>query len=153
MNTMTTMAASSLQQDDIPLGAHLVTPRRGYTHHGIYVGAGEVVHYMGLSSALRRGPVAKVTLAQFASGHPVSIEPEAMVPYAPIEVAARAQSRLGEDRYSLLSNNCEHFCSWCAHGVARSSQVDRLLRWPKRIARALLSALQPPAESALAQTV
>jgi hypothetical protein len=152
MNTMTTMAASSLQQDDIPLGAHLVTPRRGYMHHGIYVGGGEVVHYMGLSTTPRRGPVAKVTLARFASGHAVSIEREATASYTPLEIVARAQSRLGEDRYSVLSNNCEHLCSWCAHGVARSSQVDRLLAWPKRMARALLSALQSPAEAALAQT-
>jgi Lecithin retinol acyltransferase len=26
------------------------------------------------------------------------------------EVMRRARSRLGEDRYRLLSNNCEHFC-------------------------------------------
>ena len=145
------MAASSLQEADIPLGSHLVTARRGYTHHGIYVGGGEVAHYMGLSSNLRRGPVVKVTLAQFASGHAVSIECEATASYTPIEIVARAQSRLGEDRYSVLSNNCEHFCSWCVHGVARSSQVDRLLGWPKRMARALLSALQAPAEAAFAQ--
>ena len=31
-----------------PLGSHLVTPRRGYLHHGIYVGARKVVHYSGL---------------------------------------------------------------------------------------------------------
>ena len=150
MNTMTTMA-SFLQQADIPLGSHLVTPRRGYTHHGIYVGGGEVVHYMGLSRSLRRGPVAKVSLEQFASGHAISIEPEATASYTPIQIAARAQSRLGEDCYRVLSNNCEHFCSWCAHGVARSSQVDRLLGWPTRMARALLSALQAPAAAALPQ--
>jgi hypothetical protein len=32
-----------------PLGSHLVTPRRGYLHHGIYVGARKVVHYSGLA--------------------------------------------------------------------------------------------------------
>ena len=150
MNTMTSMAASSLHQADIPLGAHLVTPRRGYTHHGIYVGGEEVVHYMGLSSTLRRGPVAKVTLEQFASGHVVSIEPEAGAAYTALEIVARAQSRLGEDRYSVLSNNCEHFCAWCAHGVARSSQVDRLLAWPRRMAKAVRSVFVSP-QWALAQ--
>jgi hypothetical protein len=124
MNTTTSIAASSLHQADIQLGAHLVTLRRGYTHHGIYVGDGQVVHYMGLSSALRRGPVAKVTLEQFASGRVVSIEPEPAAAYTPIEIVKRAQSRLGEDRYSLLHNNCEHLCAWCTHGVARAA-----LRW------------------------
>lgn len=148
---MNRTALGCLQQGDIPLGAHLVTPRRGYTHHGIYVGRGEVVHYMGLSSGFRRGPVAKVTLEQFASGHAVSIELEATAAYAPIEITERAQSRLAEDRYSVLSNNCEHFCSWCAHGVARSGQVERFLGWPRRMAQAFLSALHVPTGSMLAQ--
>jgi hypothetical protein len=32
--------------------------------------------------------------------------------------------RLGEDRYSVLTNNCEHFCEWCVRGEHRSYQVD-----------------------------
>lgn len=32
-----------------PLGAHVVTPRRWYTHHAIYVGRGRVVQYRGWS--------------------------------------------------------------------------------------------------------
>lgn len=110
-----------------PLGAHIVTPRHGYTHHGIYVGAGQVVHYQGLSSSLRRGPVAKVSLAEFTHGHPVRVHREADVAYSDIEVVARACSRLGEDAYDVLRNNCEHFCSWCLVGAARSPQVERLL--------------------------
>ena len=110
-----------------PLCAHIVTPRRWYTHHGIYVGAGQVVHYEGLSSSLRRGRVAKVSLAEFAHGHPVRMHDEADVAYCGIEVVARACSRLGEDAYDVLRNNCEHLCSWCLVGVARSPQVERLL--------------------------
>ena len=144
MNTKTSIAANALHEAEIPVGAHLVTPRRGYTHHGIHVGKGEVVHYMGLSSALRRGPIAKVTLAQFAAGHPVSIQPEACAAYSPAEIAARACARLGEDRYSVLANNCEHFCSWCAHGVNRSPQVERIVALPRRIARAALQGLAAP---------
>lgn len=132
------------QDVHFPLGAHLVTPRRGYTHHGIYVGGGQVVHYMGLSSGWHRGPVSQVTLAQFASGRAISIQPEPAAAHTPLDIAARARSRLGEDRYSLLRNNCEHFCAWCAHGVARSSQVDRFLGWPSRFAQAARSLLLAP---------
>ena len=32
-----------------PMGAHVVTQRRAYTHHGIYVGSGKVIHYAGLA--------------------------------------------------------------------------------------------------------
>ena len=31
--------------EEPPLGAHLVTPRFAYSHHGVYVGGGAVVHY------------------------------------------------------------------------------------------------------------
>jgi Lecithin retinol acyltransferase len=43
------------------------------------------------------------------------------------EIARRARSRLGENRYHILTNNCEHFCEWCVRGEHRSYQVDALL--------------------------
>jgi hypothetical protein len=43
------------------------------------------------------------------------------------EVIARARSRVGEDCYRLLTNNCEHFCEWCLRGEHRSYQVEALL--------------------------
>ena len=111
-------------------GAHLVTPRRGYTHHGIYVGGGRVVHYAGWSRAvLSCRPVEEVSLAQFADGHGVAALPAASRRFAPAEVVARARSRLGEDRYRIASNNCEHFCHWCLSGEPRSAQVERLVDW------------------------
>jgi NAD(P)-dependent dehydrogenase (short-subunit alcohol dehydrogenase family) len=51
-----------------PLGSHLVTPRRGYLHRGIYVGARKVVYYSGFAHGLRRGPVEEVPFAHFARG-------------------------------------------------------------------------------------
>jgi Lecithin retinol acyltransferase len=56
-----------------PLGAHIVTEHRGYTRHGIYVGAGKVVHYAGLSRGLQRGPVEEISLSRFACGHRVRV--------------------------------------------------------------------------------
>jgi hypothetical protein len=46
-----------------PWGAHIVSLRRGYTHHGIYVGNERVVQYGGLTRGLRRGPVEEVLLS------------------------------------------------------------------------------------------
>jgi hypothetical protein len=134
--TNATTESTAARDVHFPLGAHIVTPRRWYTHHGIYVGAGQVVHYQGLSSSLRRGPVAKVSLAEFAHGHPVRVHGKADVAYSGIEVAARACSRLGEDAYDVLRNNCEHFCSWCLIGAARSPQVERLLSSSRAVALA-----------------
>ncbi len=55
--------------------------------------------------------------------------------YSPKETVERALSRVGENKYNLLLNNCEHFAIWCKTGVSESYQVKRaigvLLGWPK----------------------
>ena len=107
------------------LGAHLVTSRRGYTHHGIYVGRGMVVHYSGLSRLLRSGPVEEVNMRQFSMGRPIQIVRDREPAYSPQEVVLRARSRLGENRYNVLKNNCEHFCNWCISDRSCSIQVER----------------------------
>jgi|SRR5579871_2419079 len=109
------------------LGAHLTTSRHGYTHHGVYVGAGQVVHYSGLSNFWQCGPVEEVSLAAFAKGRTVQVVRHTTPRYSPEAVVRRARSRLGEDDYRLLTNNCEHFCNWCLSGVSRSVQVERRL--------------------------
>jgi hypothetical protein len=126
-----------------PLGAHLVTPRLGFTHHGIYVGGGKVVHYGVLVFALHGGPVEEVSLARFSQKHAVWIRFDLAVAFAPEEVIRRARSRIGEYRYRLLSNNCEHFCEWCLHDEHRSYQVDRLILFPQRLARLVSEAIAP----------
>jgi hypothetical protein len=110
-----------------PLGAHVVTPRRGYTHHGIYVGRSRVVQYAGLSHGLRRGPVEEVSLPEFAQGCSIWVRMEESGWFDRNEVVRRARLRLGENRYRVLTNNCEHFCEWCVRGEHRSYQVDDLI--------------------------
>ncbi len=120
-----------------PIGAHLVTPRRGFSHHGIYAGEGRVVHYAGLSRRRRRGPVEEVTLAGFAQGHGVYVKPCERPCFARQEVVRRAYSRLGEDQYRIFTNNCEHFCQWCLRGESRSEQIERW--WPRSVMCSALS--------------
>jgi hypothetical protein len=108
-------------------GAHLVSPRRGYTHHGIYVGDRRVVQYGGLAQWLRRRPVEEVSLEQFANGRALWIRYARAARFDADEVVRRARSRIGEGRYRLLTNNCEHFCEWCLRGEHRSYQVDEWL--------------------------
>jgi len=114
-----------------PLGSHLVTPRRGYLHHGIYVGARKVVHYSGFAHGLRRGPVEEVPVAHFALGQRVWVRSDAPSDFDVREIISRARSRVGEARYRLLTNNCEHFCEWCLRGTARSFQVEAWLARPR----------------------
>ncbi|CAG9166055.1 hypothetical protein LMG23992_00676 [Cupriavidus laharis] len=127
--------------ETLALGAHLATHRLGYVHHGIYAGNGEVIHYVGFKGFLRCGPVEKTSLAGFADGHGLCIETGAAARYFGAEVVRRAASRLGEDDYRLLTNNCEHFCTWCLSGESRSRQVEALLSRPWRAAQAIISIL------------
>ena len=123
---------------ELALGAHVVVPRRGYLHHGIYVGAGKVVHYAGLAHGLRRGCVEETSLQSFAGGRTVRVDVGAPAHFDPAQIIDRARSRLGEDGYRLLTNNCEHFCEWCLRGTHRSYQVEALLRLPGYALRTLV---------------
>jgi hypothetical protein len=109
--------------EEPPLAAHLVTRRALYSHHGIYVGSGRVIHYGGLARGFRSGPVEEVSLAQFADGRGIRVRHDPPC-FDHREVVARARSRLGEHGYRILTNNCEHFCSWALHGESRSTQID-----------------------------
>jgi Lecithin retinol acyltransferase len=121
-----------------PLGAHLATSRCGYSHHGVYVGRGWMVHYSGLSGFWQCGSVEEVPLSRFANSHPVRIVHHVQSPYSPEEIVRRARSRVGENDYRLLTNNCEHFCNWCVSGVNIRSQVARPLRLTFRVLGALI---------------
>jgi hypothetical protein len=132
MEDQRTLAVIRLEQltpqgQEPALGSHLVTRRRGYLHHGIYVGDGRVVHYSGLASGLHRGPVEEVPMERFTRGQSVWVKFHATSNFDAQEVIERARSRVGEDGYRLLTNNCEHFCEWCLRGEHRSYQVDALL--------------------------
>ena len=108
-------------------GSHVISPRRGYVHHGIYIGDGKVVHYAGLARGRFRGRVEEVSLAEFADGRSVWTRSSDLPAFVPRDVIWRARSRVGENRYRILRNNCEHFCEWCLRGESRSYQVERFL--------------------------
>lgn len=111
--------------EEIPVGAHLVSPRGVYTHHGIYIGNGSVIHYSGFCDERAAGPIEITDLQRFSSGNGFEARTY-KDSFAPKVIVARAKSRLGEQKYSLFSNNCEHFCHWCITGDHRSPQVDRV---------------------------
>jgi hypothetical protein len=118
------------------LASHLVTPRSLYTHHGIYVGNGRVIHYAGFAFGLWRGPVEDVSLERFAHGRRIRVRRE-LRRFDRREVVERARSRLGERRYRILTNNCEHFCCWALRDECRSSQVERLRAIPRTLCLAI----------------
>ena len=88
-------------------------------HHGIDLGDGTVAHYLEGREILRSPRL------EFSRGQPITAVPYAPADCSPAGVTLRrAMGRLGEQRYNLLFNNCEHFAHWCKTGRHRSSQVE-----------------------------
>ena len=123
------------------LGAHLVTPWFGFAHHGIYVGTGRVIQYGALMFNLIRKPVEEVSMAKFANGRAVFVVQHRECCLDAQEVVHRARSRLGERRYRLFTNNCEHFAEWCLHDVGRSFQAETALAYPRQVGERIEAAI------------
>jgi hypothetical protein len=131
-----------LRYNECPdIGAHLITPWLGFAHHGIYVGHGKVIHYGALVYDLIRRPVEEVTLQQFGGGRPVFVVQHEALAFSVEEILHRARSRIGENRYRLMSNNCEHFVEWCLYDVHRSFQVERALEFPRMMGERIQNAV------------
>jgi hypothetical protein len=90
-----------------------------YKHYGIDCGDGTVIHYRKPSEIIEQ-----TSIETFSKGNRVYIEPSLEgFCFVPSVVIDRAKSRLGENRYNLLFNNCEHFVNWCKTGISDSKQV------------------------------
>lgn len=91
-----------------------------YEHHGIDCGDGSVIHYRKPSETIER-----TSMEIFARGNRVYRRdyPDRFC-YLPEVVVERAASRLGERKYNLLFNNCEHFATWSKTGKSESQQIQ-----------------------------
>jgi hypothetical protein len=122
-------------------GMHLTTPRVGFRHHGLYAGDGKVLHYAGLHRYCWRRPVEEVSLAQFTRNRGYLVVADNAALFAGAAAVERARSRLGEDRYRLWTNNCEHFVTWCLDGTPRSAQVEAWRKPVRAVGAALRAAV------------
>ncbi len=94
-----------------PLGAHLIVKHLGYSHHGIYAGRGRVIHYSGLAHFIKKIHVRSYDAPRYRGK----------------VVVRRMRSRMHENHYHLIINNCEHLCSWAITGIESSTQVERMM--------------------------
>lgn len=101
-----------------------------FQHHGIDMGDGTVIHLAPQSGAriALRDPsaefaVRRVSMDDFCRG--AQLEKVMHKNARPAhEIAATAESMLGNTGYSLLEGNCEHFATLCAIGVGKSQQIE-----------------------------
>ena len=106
-------------------GQHLFIKKAAgsYTHHGLGLGNGRVIHYSGLANDLSTvGVVEEIELEAFAQNNEILIKPHLDPAFNSEEAILRACLRLGEAQYHVLHNNCEHFVEWCISGKHFSNQ-------------------------------
>ena len=109
-------------------GQHLVIKKAAgsYTHHGLGLGDGRVIHYSGLADDLTSvGNIEEVSLEEFAKGKDIIVRSHQDRIFTVNEAILRARLRLGESQYHVLHNNCEHLVQWCINGKHFSQQSRR----------------------------
>ncbi|XP_070578385.1 phospholipase A and acyltransferase 2-like [Ptychodera flava] len=124
--------------------------RGWYSHWGVYVGDGQVVHLTGENDGIgddignpqhvfsvwgKQFNKAKVKCENFWNivydcKAIINNDKDGSQSAASVEeIVERAFSSLGEIGYNVLWNNCEHFAKWCRYGKKESSQVNGFLTY------------------------
>ncbi|MEG0353469.1 MAG: lecithin retinol acyltransferase family protein [Cellulosilyticaceae bacterium] len=123
-----------------------------YEHYGLYVGNNKIVHYCRFNKSdessitetdfeffLKDSNLyfifdCKTAYKKIRSLHPRNLiirnefrGKNKLYLYSPTETIERAYSRIGETKYNLALNNCEHFAIWCKTGLSKSYQVQRFI--------------------------
>ena len=112
-------------------------------HYGIFVDENEIIAFGRMPSYYKgsgKGEkivVLKTTAEEFSCGlfveKGIPEKDEKKKLRKADEIVAAARSRLGEDGYNIIHNNCEHFVNECAFGVKRSAQEEEIrCKWNAR---------------------
>ena len=116
-----------VQKDGFPLGTHLIVKHFGYSHHGIYAGRGRVIHYSGFAHLFKKHPIEMTSIENFSHGKKIIVQSYSNPKFKGRKVVRRMRSRMHENNYHLIINNCEHLCTWAITGVESSPQVFRMI--------------------------
>jgi len=109
-------------------GDHIYVKRktRFYTHHGIYIGDGKVIHFTGSIREKVDPEVRETNLSRFLKGDKLKRRNYKKGLNAS-ETIRIAKEQLSDKNFSMIWNNCEHFATYCATGKKKSRQVKRAL--------------------------
>ena len=120
--------SAHLTQAHLLPGDHICVRRRGrfYTHHGIYVGDGRVIHLAGSTREKLDAEVHETDLSKFLNGGILRrVDHDERLPTS--ETVNIARRQLSDRTYSMMWNNCEHFATYCATGRKKSRQVRAVI--------------------------
>ncbi len=110
-----------------PLGTHLIVKHFGYSHHGIYAGKGRVIHYSGFAHFFKKQPIEMTSIDKFSRDRKIIVRIYERPKFKGRIVVRRMRSRMHENNYHLIINNCEHLCSWAITGIESSPQVVKMM--------------------------
>ncbi len=112
----------SLSEKDLNLGDHIYVRRLVYSHHGIYAGDGNVIHYTGEEKEKKDPLIRETDIEDFLKGGKLRRRNyKKRLP--PSGTLSLAKKHLSKNSYSLALNNCEHFATYCATGKKKSRQL------------------------------
>ena len=115
-----------------PAFGDIIKAKAGILYHfGIFASENEVIQF-GLSPLLRGASfqgvkVLSTNLETFACGNPVEVGVPSegdLVRFTPQKTVEIARSRIGEEGYHILYNNCEQFAYECLCGQRYCSQME-----------------------------
>ncbi len=118
----------NLSEKDLNLGDHIWVRRKRllYSHHGIYAGDGNVIHYSGEEKEKKDPLIKETDIEEFLKGGKMRRRDykKRLLPSETLDLAKR---HLSKKRYSLPFNNCEHFTTYCVTGKKKSKQVRNVI--------------------------
>lgn len=97
-----------------------------YCHYGIYIGDNKVIHYSSTDGTMKSAEICIGYMDTHFPKDKYFVLDFDNVKFSAEDTIKRAQSRLGEKSYDLITNNCEHFAVWCKTDNAESYQIDAL---------------------------
>ncbi len=67
------------------------------------------------------------SIEKFSHGKKIIVQSYSHPKFKGRKVVRRMRSRMHENNYHLIINNCEHLCTWAITGVESSPQVFRMM--------------------------
>ena len=67
------------------------------------------------------------SIEKFSHGKNIIVQSYHAPKYKGRKVVRRMRSRMHENNYHLIMNNCEHLCTWAITGVESSPQVFKMM--------------------------
>jgi hypothetical protein len=113
------------------IGAHIRVQIQSIYHHGIYIGNDEVIQFGLLNDMLKPKEEVRVlvsSIEEFLQGGFLEVRvfdrKERKIKNDDLKIVEIAKSKLGEDGYDIVHNNCEHFANFCIFNKKESKQID-----------------------------